>query len=115
MTLVLNVFHELRIVNMETNIFENIAEFIMLIAWTAKEIMMQDIFDSPIGPPFGWYAIGPALENGKIYCAVEKKEGKGGQKMTISRMMKTRDEYKEFHLKLCFLFRRISLSEDHLP
>jgi hypothetical protein len=31
---------------METNIFENIAQFIMLMASTAKEMMTGDIFDS---------------------------------------------------------------------
>jgi hypothetical protein len=31
----------------------------------------------------------PGLEEGGIYCVVEKKrEGKGGQKITISRMVK---------------------------
>jgi hypothetical protein len=39
MSLVLNVFHEMRIVNMKTNLFENTAEFIKSTAWTAKEIM----------------------------------------------------------------------------
>jgi hypothetical protein len=53
MTLSLNVFHELRIVNMKTNISENIAEFIMLMAWTAEEMMMGGKFDPHIGPAFG--------------------------------------------------------------
>jgi hypothetical protein len=37
----------------ETNIFENIAKFIMLTAWTAKEMMMGGIFDPHTGPAFG--------------------------------------------------------------
>jgi hypothetical protein len=53
---VLNVFHELRVVNMKTNIFENITEFIVLIAFTAKEIMIGDMFDPHI--PFKlWHDI----------------------------------------------------------
>jgi len=33
----------------------------------------------------------PGLEEGEIYGVVEKKAGKGGQKLTLSRMMNSTD------------------------